>query len=76
MFFRDGINSKMTYPGQRDKDSLKNFLEEQMTPKRKVGLLFYYCLREFYHLNSPISIINFNLKTSYLIVSLSLSLLE
>ena len=36
LFFKRGINSKMTFRGPKDGESLKNFLDEQMIPRPKV----------------------------------------
>ena len=38
LFFKSGIDSKMTFRGPKDKESIMNFLDEQMIERPKVRL--------------------------------------
>ena len=38
LFFKSGIDSKMTFRGPKDKESIMNFLDEQMIERPKVTL--------------------------------------
>ena len=40
LFFKSGVHSKLTFRGPKDKESLNNFLDEQMIPRPKVRSLY------------------------------------